>query len=65
MMLIKKYTRKCNSEERTINVYYEDSKLINSSNYIYDKYSYERCKDCTSSECSVYKSAPQQIFLPR
>ena len=64
-MLVKCYTRKCNDEERTINVYYEESKRIDSTNYIYDKYSYERCKDCTSSECSVYKSAPQHEYLPR
>ena len=64
-MFVKSYTRICNDEERTINVYYEESKHIDSTNYIYDKYSYERCKDCTSSECPVYKFAPQQIFLPR
>ena len=64
-MIIKSYTRICNNEERTVNVYYEDSKRIDSTSYIYNKYNYERCEGCTYSECPIYKSAPSQIFLPR
>lgn len=63
--MIKSYTRECDGEERTIMVYYEDSKLIDSNNYIYDKSGYKRCDDCNSTDCPVYKSAPKHQYLPR
>ncbi len=44
--MIKSYTRECNGEERTVMIYYEDSKLMDSNNYIYDKSSYKHCEDC-------------------